>query len=201
MKRTLLLCLAGALTAAAQPGGMGWAREMRGAGWFGVGASAPINPIARSLDSAGWNIAGGVGVTGEYVGIMLDATYNEFGINRRTLFRTGADDGHQRFWGFTVDPVFHVNQRGPVDFYITGGGGIYGAQTTLTQRFYSGNYRHDDYYFRNTVYKPGVDGGVGFAYSIGGSRVRVFAEARYHYVFIGGGTDASFVPVTLGVSF
>jgi hypothetical protein len=181
---------------------MGWASETRATGWFGAGPSAAINPLARITDNAGWNIAGGVGVTGKYLGIMLDATYNEFGLNRRNLYTVGADDGHQRFWGFTLDPVFHVNQRGPVDFYITGGGGIYGDQTTLDQRFYSGsgNFYGNNYYFRNTIYKPGVDGGVGFAYSIGGSRIKVFAEARFHHVFTGG-SGASFIPVTLGVSF
>jgi len=199
MKRILLLCLAGALSLAAQPRGMGWANEVHATGWFGGGGTAPINPIARSLDSVGWNLAGGVGVTSQYVGIMLDATYNEIGITRRTANLAGAAGGHQRFWGFTVDPIFHVNQRGPIDFYITGGGGIYGAQTTYNH-FYSGNFYRNDYYFRNTVYKPGVDGGVGFAYSIGGSRIKVFAEARFHHVFTSG-TEASFIPVTLGVSF
>jgi len=197
MKRTLLLCFAGALSLAAQPR---WANEVRGAGWFGAGPSVALNPIARNLNDVGWNIAGGAGITGRYFGVMLDATYNEFGIGRRTLFQNGADDGHQRFWGFTLDPVFHVNQRGPVDFYITGGGGIYGAQTSLNQRFYSGNFYRNDYYFRSTTYKPGVDGGVGFAYSIGGSRIKVFAEARFHHVFTSG-TESSFIPVTLGVSF
>jgi hypothetical protein len=200
MKRTLFLCLAGALTLAAQPRGMGWASETRATGWFGTGPSVSINPIARNLDNVGWNIAGGVGVTGRYFGIMLDATYNDFRLNRRNLYNVGADNGHQRFWGFTLDPVFHVNQRGPVDFYITGGGGIYGDQTALNQRFYSGNYFRSNDYFSNTIYKPGVDGGVGFAYSFGGGRIKVIAESRFHHVFTGG-SGASFIPVTLGVSF
>ena len=200
MKRTLFICLAGALSLAAQPPGMGWSREARATGWFGAGGSASINPIATRLDNVGWNIAGGAGVTSEYVGLMVDAMYNEFGVNRRTLNRAGADDGRQRFWAFTLDPVFHTNQRGPVDFYITGGGGIYGQQISYRQRFASGNFGRDELIWRNTIYKAGVDGGVGFAYSIGGSRIKIIAEARFHHMFTSG-SGASFVPVTLGVSF
>jgi len=200
MKRILLLCFAGVLTLAAQPHGPGWWEETRATGWFGAGGSASLNPIATQLDSAGWNISGGGGITSRYVGLMLDATYNEFGFNHRTLNYVGSSGGHRRFWGFTLDPIFHVNQRGPVDFYITGGGGIYGDQVSLSQRYYSGYYGPGGYYFDNTIYKPGVDGGVGFAYSIGGSRVKVFAESRFHHVFTGG-SAASFIPVTLGVSF
>jgi hypothetical protein len=45
-----------------------------------------------------------------------------------------ANDGHVRTWGFTLDPVFHVTQEGPVDLYITGGGGIYHRTVEFTAR-------------------------------------------------------------------
>ena len=197
MKRTLLLVLSGALSLAAQPPGFGWARPT---GWFGVGASAAVNPVATRLNNVGWNIAGGVGVTNEYIGLMVDAMYNEFSLNRRARNQLGADDGRQRFWAFTVDPVFHVNYRGPIDFYVTGGGGVYGQQISFSQRFYSGNFYRDDFVWRNTIYKPGVNGGVGFAYSIGGGPIKIIAEARFHHMFTSG-SGTSFVPVTIGVSF
>src|SRR5262249_44324116 len=167
-------------------------------GWFGAGASAAINPMATSLNDAGWNLAGGVGVTSQYAGVLVDVMYNEFGINRRTLNRVGADSGRQRFWAITLDPVFHVNERGPVDFYITGGGGLYGQMLDYRTRF--GSRRDDGVIYRNTIYKAGVDGGAGFAFRILDSPAKIFVEARFHHMFTPG-SGASFVPVTIGVSF
>jgi len=52
-----------------------------------------------------------------------------------------------------------------------------------------------------TSYKPGVDGGAGFAFNLGyTNRVKMFVEARYHRMFTSG-FATSFVPVTVGVSF
>ena len=130
MKKYLFLVILSAFPCAAQ-----WRHfgdyPTRATGYFGGGFSPPINPAARNLD-VGWGLAGGVGVTTKYVGVMLDAMFNDFGINRATLGRVGANDGSQRYWAVTLDPVFHVNQRGPVDFYVTGGGGIYSQITDFS---------------------------------------------------------------------
>ena len=64
---------------------------------------------------------------------MLDFLYNENGINRTFLDQVQAPDGSMRVWGFTLDPVVHVTQEGPVDFYVTGGGGIYHRTVEYTQ--------------------------------------------------------------------
>src|SRR5262249_48701253 len=119
MKRSLLFLIATVIPASAQ-----WAQwgpsDVRPTGWFGVGASAPVNPAARQLD-AGWNIAGGVGLTNDFVGVNFDAMFTDFGINSDSLLRQGARNGSQKYWALTVDPIFHVNERGPVDFYVTAG--------------------------------------------------------------------------------
>jgi hypothetical protein len=176
--------------------------EARATGFFGVGASAPLNPAARQLDT-GWGFEGGVGVTRNYVGLMVDAMYNDFGLNHTALRQAGADRGSQKFWAVTVDPVFHVNPRGPIDFYLTAGGGLYGRVTTLrAPGSFGGPFREADEIVGSfTTYKPGVDGGAGFSFNLGyTNRVKMFVEARYHHMFTAG-SGASFVPVTVGVRF
>ena len=123
MKRLLLIILVAVLPASAQ-----WRRfgqsYTRPTGYLGLGISTPTNPVGTRLDE-GWNLAGGIGVARGSVGIMLDAMFTDFGMNHAALVRAGARRGSQKYWALTVDPVFHVNERGPVDFYITGGGGLY----------------------------------------------------------------------------
>jgi Outer membrane protein beta-barrel domain len=169
---------------------------LRPTGFFGVGFSAPVNPIARNLDP-GWNLAGGVGLVKKYVGVTFDATFSDFGINHSALQRVRAADGSQRYWALTVDPMVHVNPRGPVDFYITGGGGLY---SQVTDYRFRGGFR-DDFSFSNSIYKGGVNGGVGFQFRPDRrSHLNIFIEARYHHMFTGR-SGASFVPITAGVRF
>lgn len=199
MKKLLIFALLAVLPAAAQWRHFGQS-EARPTGWFGVGAAAPINPIATRLDT-GWSLSGGAGVTAKYIGVMLDANYTDFGINTETLRRIGAPRGSQKYWSITVDPVFHVNQRGPVDFYITGGAGIY-SQVTQYRLHFSDRFSGDDLLYSNAIYKPGVNGGAGFAFNVGGyhNRLKIFTEARFHHMFIGR-SGASYIPVTVGVRF
>jgi len=195
MKRLLLLILVAVAPAPAQWRHFGQPLT-RPTGYFGFGFSTPANPVARRLN-AGWNLAGGIGVTRGPVGIMLDAMFNDFGFTHDALLRAGARSGRQKYWALTVDPIFHVNERGPVDFYVTGGGGLY-SQITQFRASSGGGY---DLISSRTVYKPGVNGGAGFAFDLGyRSDIKVFAEARYHHMFTRG-SGASLIPVTVGVRF
>lgn len=200
MKRIFILLLIAAAPAFAQWRHFG--DETRATGFFGLSAAAPVNPIARQLDT-GWGFTGGVGLTRDYFGVLADFTFADFGINDQTLHQAGATRGSQKFWALTIDPVVHVNQRGPVDFYITGGGGLYGRVTTLRAPggFTGPFYGADEVVGSYTAYKPGVDAGAGFAFNVGYTNsVKVFIEARYHHMFT---TEpgASFIPVTIGVRF
>jgi len=188
------------------PAGAQWrhfGQESPLTGYFGAGFSEPVNPLARSLDT-GWNIEGGVGVRQKYVGVLLDALYTDFGINRHALSQAGVPRGDQKYWAVTVDPIVHLNPHGPVDFYITGGGGLYSQITELRGSYgygYGYGYGGNDYHANYTIYKGGVDGGVGFAFHIGlGNTAKLFAEARYHHMFLYG-SGASFIPVTVGLRF
>ena len=88
--------------------------------------------------------------------------------------------------------------RGPVDFYLTGGFGVYGQVTTFRvddDRFGRG------LRFSDQIVKPGVNGGAGFNFHLGRERdPKLFVEARYHHMFTRG-IASSFVPVTIGVRF
>jgi hypothetical protein len=171
-------------------------------GFFGFGFSTPVNPLATRLD-AGWNLAGGIGVSHGYVGVLLDAMFTDFGINHSALLQAGAREGNQKFWAVTVDPIFHVNKRGPVDFYITGGGGIYSRITNYraASDFVGRNAGRYDLTISNTLYKPGVNAGAGFSFSLPEmTNIKIFTEARYHHMFTRG-SGASFIPITIGVRF
>jgi hypothetical protein len=192
MKKLLILSALVSLPAFAQWRHFG--DETRATGFFGVGATAPLNPVARQLNT-GWGFTGGVGLTKNYVGVLVDFMFNDFGLNRSALRQAGATRGSQKFWAITVDPVFHVNQRGPVDFYLTAGGGLYSRVTTLrAPGGFGGPF---------TTYKPGVDGGAGFSFNLdphGRYSPKIFVEARYHHMFTAG-SGSSFVPVSVGVRF
>jgi hypothetical protein len=201
MKRLFIFVILAVLPLSAQWRHFG-DRSGRPTGYFGAGFSTPTNPVANRLD-AGWNLAGGVGVTRGFVGIMVDAMFADFGIAQTALVRAGARRGSQKYWALTVDPVFHVNARGPVDFYLTGGGGLYSritnyrASSNLTGQD-SGRY---DLISSETLYKPGVNGGAGFSFNLDNrSHIKIFAEARYHRMFTRG-SGASLVPVTVGIRF
>ena len=201
MKRVLFTAILAALPAAAQWRHFGY-EPARPTGFVGIGVSAPMNPLARTV-RPGWNLTGGVGVTGRYVGVLVDVMFTDLGLNHRTLHLAGASRGNQKYWAVTVDPIFHVNQRGPVDFYLTGGGGIYSRLT----RYYLpygdvGPFSDPAQLLASyTVCKPGVDGGVGFAFNVGyATHMKIFAEARYHHMFTRG-SGSSFIPITVGVRF
>jgi hypothetical protein len=179
-------------------------------GFVGGGFTTPINPIGSRLDN-GWNISAGAGVNASHhLGIMLDFLYNENGINRTFLDQVQAPNGTTRVWGFTLDPVVHVTQEGPVDFYVTGGGGIYHRTVEYTQPVVSQGVFFDPWFGfypaavgSNQVigsfgqYKGGVDGGVGLSFKLGRSKVKAFAEARYHHIFTRA-VDTDIIPVTFG---
>ncbi|HJT89463.1 MAG TPA: hypothetical protein VJ732_16455 [Bryobacteraceae bacterium] len=200
MKRILACLILAALPAAAQWRHFG-SEPVSPTGFFGVGFTAPVNPAAGNLDT-GWNLSGGIGFTTNYVGVMLDAMVTSLGVSHAALLDAGFPEGRQRYWAVTVDPIFHVNRRGPVDFYVTGGGGLYSQITDFRVPAGFGGYHYNhDLTSSYSIYKPGVDAGAGFAFNVGyRSPVKIFAEARFHHMFLGS-TGVSFIPVTLGVRF
>lgn len=184
--------------------------QPRFTGFVGGGFSEPLNPIGRRLNR-GWNAAAGVGISNDNIGLQADFTFANFGINRSSLNQVNAPDGSTRFWAITLNPVVHVTQRGPVDFYVTAGGGLYHrtveftepALTTVTAfdpwfGFYPVDVVSDNILASYGVYKGGVNGGAGFSVKLGAGGTKLFAEARYHHMFTAG-NNSSFIPVTFGL--
>jgi len=129
MQRICLVLLAAVLPLSAQWRHFGRS-EMRPTASLGVGVATPVNPLAARLDS-GWALAGGAGIQNGSVGVMVDFLGAGMGINHAALLRQGAQHGTQKYWALTLDPIVHINERGPADFYLTGGAGIYGQLTKL----------------------------------------------------------------------
>jgi hypothetical protein len=182
-------------------------------GYIGGGPAVPLNPIASRIDT-GWNVSAGAGITGRQAGILLNFIYNDYGINQNVLNQVGAPNGSTRIWGFTLDPVVHLSPHpeGPVDFYVTGGGGIYHRTVEFTQPavvtvtafdpwfgvFFPANVLTNQVIGSYGVYKGGVDGGAGFSFKLGPSSLKLFAEAKFHHIFTNR-VDTNIVPVTIGL--
>src|SRR5579871_287770 len=92
---------------------------------IGGGFTTPVGRAGQDLDN-GWNIMGGAGINfNPYVGAMVDVGYNSMGVNSAVLGGLGYAGGGMHILSATLDPIVHLNPRGHVDFYLTGGGGIY----------------------------------------------------------------------------
>lgn len=180
-------------------------------GYVGGGTTVPLNPLASHTSNVGWNVSAGAGVSNNHYGLMLDFLYTDIGINGNTLSQVGAPQGNVHTWGFTLDPVIHVTREGPADVYFTAGGGIYHRNVEFSQPgvaeftafspwfgFYPAVVGTNQILASYSVYKGGVDGGMGVAFKLGSSRAKIFAEARYHYIFTAP-TATTMIPVTVGV--
>ena len=206
MKKSLLLvsffCLASLPS---------WAQVSRFTGFAGGGFTTPINPIGSRLNT-GWNVSAGAGVNlNNNFGVMLDFMYNELSINDTFLAQANAPGGQVRVWGFTLNPIVHVTHEGPVDFYVTGGGGIYNRTVEYTQPaigvttvfdpwfgFYPAAFATNQVIGSFGQYKGGINGGVGLAVGLKNTRAKVFAEARYHHIFTRN-VATDILPVSFGI--
>lgn len=197
MQRTLFISL-GMLAA----GGL-YAQEVSPVTFsLGAGFTEPIGTQGRYTD-VGWNLQGGVGFNfNSHIGAMIDANYNSMGINSTTLGNLGTSGGNVNVVSFTLDPILHVHQKGRVDMYLIGGGGLYHRWDDLTNPGSGGFLPGGFGFFGNQVVssysinKPGFDAGAGF--SVGTKwHGKFFAEARYNRMFTSP-SPTDFIPVTFG---
>jgi len=169
-----------------------------------------VGNTGRHLDE-GWNIRGAAGFNfSQYVGLMLQADYNRFGINGATLQSAGFPDGNLGIFSATLNPIVHVTPRSRFDVYLIGGGGLYRRTQEFTQPGLAAVTGFDPFFgfYRTavpttqvlssyTVNKPGLNGGAGIAF---GSKWhgKFFAEARYHRIFMNENEHTDYVPVSFG---
>lgn len=178
---------------------------------FGAGAgfTTPVGTTAANLDT-GWNVRGGAGVNlNRFLGVTLDAGYDSMGIRSSVLGNLGYGGGSMSVFSLTLNPVVHLVPKGPVDIYVTGGGGYYRQNQDFTQPgigvgsgfdpyfgFYQAPYATNVVVSSYSVNKPGIDvgAGVSFGSKWGG---KFFAEARYNRIFTGN-YHTDYIPVTFG---
>ena len=176
----------------------------------GGGFTQPVGNTGRNLNE-GWNVQGGAGYNfSPYVGAMLNVNFNGFGINGATLNNLGFPGGDVHVFSASIDPIVHLNPKGHIDFYVTGGGGIYHTYQEFTQPtiatvtgfnpffgFVPFNVPATQVLSSYSLNKPGVDIGAGVA--IGTKwHGKFFAEARYNHIFMSNYGHMDYVPVSFG---
>jgi hypothetical protein len=175
----------------------------------GAGFTTPVGNTGRQLDD-GWNAGVGFGMNfSPYVGALIDLDYNSMGINSGTLATIGAPGGGVHVFSATLDPIVHLNPRGHVDVYVTGGGGLFHRYQDFTAPsvgvatgfdpflgFYPTAVPTTLILASYSVNKPGLDVGAGIAF---GSvwHGKFFAEAKYDRIFMGQ-YHTDYIPVTFG---
>jgi hypothetical protein len=175
----------------------------------GAGFTTPVGNTGRQLDE-GWNIGGGFGMNfSPYVGALIDLDYNSFGINSGTLANIGVPGGGLHVFSATLDPIVHLNPKGHVDVYVTGGGGLFHRYQDFTAPSVGVATGFDPFFgfypvavpttlilSSYSVNKPGMDVGAGIAF---GSKWhgKFFAEAKYDRIFMGQ-YHTDYIPVTFG---
>jgi opacity protein-like surface antigen len=176
---------------------------------IGAGFTRPAGNTGQHLDT-GWNVQGGVGYNfSPYVGANVDVAFNDLGITSSDLNRIGVPGGNVRIFSATLDPIVHLNPHGHVDFYITGGGGLFRWYQQFTQPsvaivpgfdpffgFFSAAVPATQVVSSYSVNRPGIDIGAGVAIGALG-RGKLFVEAKYDHIYMKG-SHADYIPVTFG---
>lgn len=203
-----------AVAAAPQAGAQGLAPVRTTDLGIAVGGAFPMgdrlrNPQMQSIDgpggdidvaggaTAGFTIAGSVGITpvNSAIGYGLEAQYTRFGLDPDPRFGPGGApetaDGHLSSLSGTANAVLTIPIASRFRPYLIGGAGVYRLTSDITQE-------PNSTFGPQDVTRFGLNGGAGVEVAFG--PVRTFVEARYHNVFASG-SDASFVPVTIGMKF
>jgi len=183
----------------------------RFSGSIGAGFTTPVYSTGQRFDT-GWNAGAGAGINfSRYLGVEGQFQFNDLGVNGSTLINLGFPDGSMRMWSLTIDPVIHFAPSNKFNPYIIGGGGLYHRTVEFTAPtiatltgfdpffgFFPVNVPANQVLQSNSVYKPGFNGGAGFSIPLGSSKMKLFAEARYHFMYTGA-HGTSILPVTFGI--
>jgi hypothetical protein len=152
--------------------------------------------------------------------LMIEYQFMTDKLPGQLIAQTGADGGHAHIWSFTMAPVIDLTPKGPIDVYVTGGGGFYRKVTSFTnpQEVLYCNYYYCGIGVTDVVVghfssnQGGWNAGMGFGYRMGGGNMKLFAEARYLDVLTPAvttepnglgtttvGPNTKLIPVTFGV--
>jgi hypothetical protein len=186
----------------------------------GGGANAPIGND-QPVITWGGNFTVGAGYKfSDRLSALLEYQFMDNKLPGGLIADAGAEGGHAHIWSFTVDPVVDLFPKARNDVYVTGGGGFYRKVTSFTD---PEDVEECSYFFcgvgvENVVVghfssnQGGLNIGVGITHkigdrSMGDSRMKLFAEARYLWINTPGINQTNglgtteLIPVTLGVRF
>ncbi len=182
---------------------------------LGGGFTEPVRNTDGRLD-IGFNMGAGVGVNfAPWLGIMGEFGFNDLNLSSTALSAAGMPGGSTRIYSVTANPVVRFNPRGRFDAYLTGGGGFYRRTVEFTEPSVGTVTAFDPFYgvfypidvpVTNVLSsvsqnKGGLNGGGGVSFRIrGDSNTKIFAEARYHYLFTTP-VRTTILPVTFGFSW
>jgi len=180
---------------------------------FGGGFTQPVRFSEDRLNT-GFNFLAGGGVNvSKHVGLLGEFGFNHMGLSTGTLAAQGVPDGSTRIYSFTFNPVVRMNPEGRFDPYITFGGGYYRRTVEFTAPTTAVVSAFDPFYGvffpievpANEILgsfsqnKGGANVGAGFSVRISGdSNVKLFAEARGHYIWTTP-VRTTYVPVSFGL--
>ena len=184
---------------------------------FNVGGGITETVLSTHKELVGnWNAQAGVGYNfTPHLGLMLDIEYDKLRITSGALNTLGTPQGYPggsvRNEAITLDPVWHFRPKGSFDVYVIGGGGTYQRQQVLTRPtvatatgsnpffgFNTPGYPASETNLSYTVYKPGVDIGVGVSIKVKWN-FKLYAEGKYNHVFMGSLGHMDYVPICVGV--
>jgi len=180
----------------------------------GGGFTTPVEATGSALDT-GWNInfRGGASVADQLL-LDLDFTYAHSRFSNGTLARFGEPDGGVGIWSLTFNPGIRLApSSSKVQPYVTGGYGLYHLNFEVSHPTTVPTIVCDAFFgfcapalvgtnqvvASNSTYRAGFNGGAGLEFRLGDSKTKLFAEARYHQMFMAHTEDVSYVPVTFGV--
>ena len=189
---------------------------------FGGQINVPLADSSRIND-----VGGGFAVGVTYSPIPLAGLQLEYGVDWAGL-KTGPLStvgifGHSNFQYFNLNVVVHALNTGGVGLYLVGGGGLYYRSVTVSRTTGTAVVPYCDPWLLYCAATPvstsaivgsrhswdwGVDGGLGFTFAVA-PPVRLYVEARYHYIFGPSfntptgkkSANGQFLPITLGVRF
>jgi len=163
--------------------------------------------------NTGFNITAGAGY--KFVPqfqISAEFGYNRLDLSDRILTAAGVPGGNAHIYSVTLQPSVHFNAKGRLGAYLIGGGGYYRRTVDFTAPsvdtitlfdpfygvFFPANVPSTAILASFTQNKAGLNIGGGLELRVkGDSNAKIYAEARYHYIYTSP-VRTTILPVTFG---
>ncbi|WP_158501749.1 outer membrane beta-barrel protein [Vitiosangium sp. GDMCC 1.1324] len=166
---------------------------------IGAGVSFPLADSGKRFETGG---AFQLGVTYNFnrlLGVQAEYLYSGYNIQSNVLDSTGVNGYHSMQYG-DLNAVFNVIPARPFGIYVLGGPGIYHRRVEITEFAGVAAVPYCDPWLYICYTTPvsvesvlgarsrtdfGLNAGVGISLRLFGGPMRLYAEARYHYIFSG----------------